>query len=167
MKKVLPLIALLFLILYSCQKKNNIGPNNCDDNFIVISDTCGCLFAPNIFSPNGDGKNDIYQPQGINITALTLTVKDTNQNILYLGNGINSGWDGKVNNQILAETFYEARIQATLCGKNIDTTTCFYLGKYNSNGCIPKYTASPIHFGDQIDPVTCSGNFPSADTLCP
>lgn len=158
-------LSLTAIVFVSC-KKNNIGPNNCDDNYISILDSCGCLYAPNVFSPNGDGVNDIYGPIGMNISSLTLTIKDTNQNVLYIGNGVNSSWDGKVNNQIQPETFYEARIQATLCNSTVDTTTCFYLGKY-TNGCIPKYTSSPILFMDQVDPVTCTPVYPTNDSLCP
>jgi gliding motility-associated-like protein len=60
-------------------------------------------FIPNVFSPNGDGINDVFMPQ------IDLQVFDRYGTILYRGT---SGWDG---------TYY---------GRLVDPDTYFYLIRY-------------------------------------
>ena len=60
-------------------------------------------FIPNVFSPNGDGINDIFMPQ------IDLQVFDRSGIVLYKGN---AGWDGTYN------------------GRLVDPDTYFYLIRY-------------------------------------
>lgn len=178
MKKQLPLIAVLVLtcsIIYSCKKKNTTSNKTtaafvCNDDHVLITGSC-CLYAPNIFSPNNDGINDTYTVISDSLASYTMTIKDTNSTTLYTTNSVANGWDGKVAGILQPETFYSARIQATFfnCALVIDTTTCFYLGKYNAAGCIPRPTTTPLYFLDQVDPIApCSlPPYPTADTICP
>lgn len=169
MKKTIILSALAFIvsiaIISSC-KKNTEPESTCSDEHIHINNNGCCLFAPNIFSPDSNGINDLYMVSAQGNTSFSLTIKDANQNVLFTSNSTSSAWDGTVNNQIQAEAQYEAHIQASFPNCSIDTTHCFYLGKYNS-GCIPKYSSTNLIFPDQFDPVGCLVPFPSADSLCP
>lgn len=178
MKKIILVTSICFmclvLVLNSCKKTTSNKTTStfvCNDNHLSISVGNCCLYAPNIFSPNSDGRNDLYTVIADSMSSYTLTIQDTNQNVLYTSNSVSNGWDGKVSGVLQAETFYSARIQASFinCTTTIDTTTCFYLGAYNSNGCIPKYSTTPLYFYDQVDPITpCSlPPYPTADSLCP
>jgi gliding motility-associated-like protein len=60
-------------------------------------------FFPNVFTPNGDGINDLLM-EGIKIL-----IYDRNGMLLYSGN---TGWDGKYN------------------GKDMDSDTYFYTASY-------------------------------------
>jgi gliding motility-associated-like protein len=60
-------------------------------------------FVPNVFTPNGDGINDVFMP------GLELEIVDRNGLILFIGN---TGWDGEYN------------------GHAMDTDTYFYLLYY-------------------------------------
>jgi gliding motility-associated-like protein len=68
---------------------------------LVATDEYGCTnsaselvdvipFAPNVFTPNSDGVNDVFLP------GLELQIVDRNGSILYTGL---DGWDGNYNGQ--------------------------------------------------------------------
>ena len=50
---------------------------------------------PNIFTPNGDGENDLYIIQGENIKDFRMIIFNQNGNEIYQTSDINRGWDGK------------------------------------------------------------------------
>jgi gliding motility-associated-like protein len=81
---------------------------------LVVQNSFGCLdtstlpvcilpdfsfYAPNAFTPNGDGLNDVWVPKGIGIDASTysLDVFDRWGNHLYQSNDWPKGWDGRAN----------------------------------------------------------------------
>jgi gliding motility-associated-like protein len=67
-------------------------------NFDTIKVLGTNVFIPNGFTPNGDGKNDIFGLITVNndyIQTATLKVFDRWGTEVYNGNGLNAGWDGK------------------------------------------------------------------------
>ncbi len=82
-------------ITYTFNKADTITANF--DTLKVLGSE---VFIPNVFSPNGDGKNDIFGLITIAndyLTQATLRVFNRWGNELYSGNGYNTGWDGKYN----------------------------------------------------------------------
>lgn len=55
------------------------------------------FYLPNIFSPNGDGTNDTWQPVGLfeGLTAFTTLVYDRWGTLVFKSNDPNMGWDGR------------------------------------------------------------------------
>jgi len=53
------------------------------------------LFAPNAFTPNGDGKNDIYTLAGIEIETIEWKIFNRFGEIIFVSDDIDMGWDGK------------------------------------------------------------------------
>ncbi len=53
------------------------------------------LEATNVFSPNGDGKNDYFEFKLLNIIELDLTILNRWGQVVYQSNDVNSTWDGK------------------------------------------------------------------------
>ena len=49
---------------------------------------------PNVFTPNGDGKNDIFFIESKNLKSFQLTVMDKNQKVVYSTNDSNFKWMG-------------------------------------------------------------------------
>lgn len=56
------------------------------------------MLLPNAFSPNGDGINDIFKPQGnCNADEYNLQIYARSGAVIYETKDINSGWDGSIN----------------------------------------------------------------------
>jgi len=64
------------------------------------------LFVPNLFSPNGDGKNDEFRLYGQRIETMTFQVYDRQGTLLFETNRLEEGWDGKYRNQSLPSGLY-------------------------------------------------------------
>jgi gliding motility-associated-like protein len=55
------------------------------------------LYIPNSFTPNGDGQNDVFAPQGNGLVAedYELLIFDRWGNLLFESNSLSQGWDGR------------------------------------------------------------------------
>ncbi|MHB8260674.1 MAG: PKD domain-containing protein [Bacteroidia bacterium] len=74
------------------------------------------LYVPNAFSPNADGKNEIFLAEGEGITQFKMYIFDRWGLLIYYSDDINKGWDGTYigkGTQILQEDVYVWKIQAT------------------------------------------------------
>jgi gliding motility-associated-like protein len=73
------------------------------------------LYIPDAFTPNGDGKDDIFIPSGSNFTNFQMYIFDRWGMLIYKTNDITKGWNGGVNNnsRICQEDTYVYLIQAT------------------------------------------------------
>jgi gliding motility-associated-like protein len=54
--------------------------------------------VPNVFSPNGDGTNELFFLNTTNATKISLTILNRWGNVVYEGSGINPAWNGKSQN---------------------------------------------------------------------
>ena len=52
------------------------------------------LYAPNAFSPNGDGNNDVFLAQGNGVVSFEMQVFDRWGGLVFESADIESGWDG-------------------------------------------------------------------------
>jgi gliding motility-associated-like protein len=82
----------------------------CQDSAIVdvYVDGFYTLYLPTSFSPNGDGKNDVFKIQGSGLISdkFELNVFARNGQIIYKTNDIEKGWDGTVNGkQVPADAY--------------------------------------------------------------
>ncbi|MBK6836692.1 MAG: gliding motility-associated C-terminal domain-containing protein [Bacteroidetes bacterium] len=82
--------------------------NNCYDSiskcFVVYEPSY--IIIPNVFSPNGDGKNDFYKMDGIGITTFHCEIYNRFGQKLYVWDGINGYWDGKTKTGIAVDGTY-------------------------------------------------------------
>jgi gliding motility-associated-like protein len=53
---------------------------------------------PNIITPNGDGKNEIFVIESENITSLRVQVRDMNGRLIHEWNNLHGFWDGRLGN---------------------------------------------------------------------
>jgi gliding motility-associated-like protein len=70
---------------------------SCDSILTIdlIIDACESIFyIPNIFSPNGDGQNDILYIKGKHIEEIAFYIYDRWGENIFESNDINIGWDG-------------------------------------------------------------------------
>ncbi|MFN8310918.1 MAG: PKD domain-containing protein [Chitinophagales bacterium] len=73
--------------------------NSCkkEDTVIVTVERNPCaasLFVPNAFSPNGDGKNDVFRVRGNDIVSIYLAVYDRWGQLMFETKSLNDVWDG-------------------------------------------------------------------------
>ena len=55
------------------------------------------IYLPNVFSPNGDGQNDILYVKGKGVETITLTIYNRWGNKVFEGKDMEQGWDGTYN----------------------------------------------------------------------
>jgi len=61
--------------------------------FLVKFETCGNVYIPSAFSPNGDGINDIFYIRG-NVNLITFKIYNRWGENVFISRDINHGWDG-------------------------------------------------------------------------
>ncbi|HXD93364.1 MAG TPA: PKD domain-containing protein, partial [Bacteroidia bacterium] len=78
-----------------------LSVNGCADTIVrtVIIEQDFALFVPNSFSPNGDGKNEIFKAEGEGITDFKMYIFDRWGNNIFTTTDINVGWDGRMHNK--------------------------------------------------------------------
>ncbi len=81
---------------------------------LIVSNSYGCadtavqeifispeftFYAPNAFTPNGDGKNDVFMPVGTDIDegSFHMLIFDRWGNLIYETKDFRKGWDGRAN----------------------------------------------------------------------
>jgi gliding motility-associated-like protein len=74
--------------------------NNCCDTILSTVVILGefIIYVPNAFTPNGDGNNDGFFPEGIGIDPnnFEMWIFDRWGNLIYYTQQLNKPWDGKV-----------------------------------------------------------------------
>jgi gliding motility-associated-like protein len=73
---------------------NSSGCNDTITRSIVIRDTAGVII-PNVFTPNGDGVNDYFQPIFHNVKDFACTIFDRWGKVIYDFSGVNDKWGGQ------------------------------------------------------------------------
>ena len=72
------------------------------------------IFVPNAFTPNGDGKNDIFQVYGNTIKSVNLWIYDQWGGMLFTSNRQSAGWDGTYKGKAQPVGVYVYYVEATL-----------------------------------------------------
>jgi gliding motility-associated-like protein len=77
---------------------------------------------PNAFTPNGDGKNDVFRvPQGVGVQLIRLAVYNRNGERVFMTSASDIGWDGTANGQKqpAGEYVWQIEYQDLLTGKKV------------------------------------------------
>jgi gliding motility-associated-like protein len=66
------------------------------------------LFIPNTFTPNNDGLNDVFLPQGVGLRLYEYSLKVYTRwgDVLFVSNNPKEGWDGTINNKPVQDGNY-------------------------------------------------------------
>ncbi len=97
-------------MVYYVNVKNKYGCSSSDSVIIDIEPT---LYIPDAFSPNGDGKNDVFRPQSTGYTAMEVYIFDRWGELLYHWNTLDGGWDGRFHGDLVQEDVYVYLVKAT------------------------------------------------------
>lgn len=78
---------------------------------VSILDYCATtFFIPEAFSPNGDGKNDLFKVYGTYIPNFEILIFNRWGEQIYSSTDINHGWDGKYMGNLVQEDVYVVKI---------------------------------------------------------
>lgn len=120
----------------------SVSPNTTMIYTVNISNTYGCsiskeikviveddfeVFIPDIFSPNGDGQNDILYVRGLGIKDLNFKIYDRWGEKVFESNDISKGWDGTykgtpLNNAVFVYDLKANLINGSTINKHGDVT---------------------------------------------
>lgn len=162
-------LMLTALFLSACREKRSKHANNYPNDIcpavasIFPEIDTGVVLIPTAFSPNGDGKNDVWRPVFKNVTALEIKIIDAAGNLLFRSNGLTDGWE-PLNGSKKGMTKYLAWIRATSTMGNV-MEKCTYIYSYY---CTPQHAPidnNLLQFGDQLNPNSPGTFLPTMETF--
>lgn len=100
------------------------NPNGCHDTIqrtIMVSDSSG-ISMPNIFTPNGDGINDVFLPQSTGLSKLDMRIYNRHGVLVSHIEKVNQHWDGRTTSGMECSegTYYFVLRASGLDGKTYD-----------------------------------------------
>ena len=153
------LIVLACIILFACNKSNC---KYCSQGNVAAVDSA-YIAIPDIFTPNGDGVNDLLYVIQRNITSVQLTIKHNNR-VEFQSTSLSTGWDGMYKSKQAKEKSYSYTVQATTTsGRTISLGGEICLIRDNCS----KTPLSACAFGSQFNFISASfdPNLPSLESI--
>ena len=83
-----------------------------DSLIITVQEEAPYLVIPNVFTPNGDGTNELFKIKGFNIVEFNCVIFNRWGIKLFEWNDIKTGWDGKIESKEAVDGIYFFIIQA-------------------------------------------------------
>jgi gliding motility-associated-like protein len=96
-----------------------LGPQACQNSLPGLASAKpkpGEIFIPNAFTPNADGKNDFFKPEGTSISAIDMKVFNQWGELIYQTNQL-TGWNGTYNGKLQPSGVYSYTIRITMTNK--------------------------------------------------
>ncbi|NLJ06312.1 MAG: PKD domain-containing protein, partial [Sphingobacteriales bacterium] len=83
---------------------------------IIQIDTMGQIWMPNAFTPNNDGKNDVFSPIGFGYAEYGYNMKIYNRwgEKIFESDNIHEGWDGTYMGEVCMEGIYIYEVTITM-----------------------------------------------------
>lgn len=152
-------------ILNGCEKDKDDPNGGTLDRPLFLHVDSACVQLPNVFTPNGDGINDILVAHGDEVTDLHMVVRTFGGDVIWQGAGGWPGWDGRQAGVLLPNRAYRVSIRATsLSGLPLNGTTSVFLAADPAHTCFSSDQA-PIT-GDMFEPGQCAPIYTTNDLFC-
>lgn len=93
---------------------NVANADGCKDSTAVtieVKPTSG-VYVPNAFTPNGDGRNEIFKVVTYNINEFEAFIYDRWGNLVYKWNDLDGGWDGTYKGELVQEDTFVWEVKA-------------------------------------------------------
>ena len=95
-----------------------LGPLPCQNSFWSepISGTTLStkeIFVPNVFTPNGDGKNDVLKVYGNYLASMRFSIFNQWGELIFVSTNLNTGWDGTYKNKAQPVGVYAYTLKVT------------------------------------------------------
>lgn len=86
----------------------------------IVIDPDFIIYAPNAFTPNGDGINEEFLPVGMGIDEKNyeLFIYDRWGNLIFYTDNVRRGWNGRINNRLVQEDTYVWKVLVQDISKN-------------------------------------------------
>lgn len=172
MKLLTPICLLLCVITACSEKDNSIHTTvwNCNAPLNYVQ-TPFVFSLPTVFTPNGDGKNDVYRPVGTYINGIDylMAIYKPNGVMIFKTTDYKTGWNGRDSSgNLVTDYSYGVTVHFTNNqGQLVDTCTQLWLLTNNTNGCAIRTADSAQYiFEDQINPATGKAAYPTAEVFC-
>jgi len=104
---------------YTLYVKDNVGCVDSAMITITVKKACSTdedVYIANIFSPNGDGINDVLNIQGTGLTSIYWAIYDRWGNLVFQTTDPAQGWDGTENGRAMESATYVYYLKA-ICKK--------------------------------------------------
>ena len=85
---------------------------------IVIVEKPYAIYAPNAFSPDGDGLNDVFKVSGQGIIDFEMEIFNRWGQMVFKSSNINQNWDGTFKGKDLPTGTYVYKIKIITYGEN-------------------------------------------------
>lgn len=92
--------------LYSVVITTTAGCEINSNEIEVIEECPVALFMPSAFSPNGDGRNDLFIPIYNRVTIFNLQIYDRFGGLMFETKNVDQGWDGRINGVVAPQGSY-------------------------------------------------------------
>ncbi len=159
---------LLSLLLTACNRDNDERPVcRLSDNYQYGY----YVQLPTAFTPNGDGKNDVFRPliySGAQLASYHMTITDKSGNTLFESTDTARGWDGRDASGAIVPGRYAGTItyySGYGYGGSASYSFCLALLNKGSNGCIPRSADGEYIFADMWQQNNGFQN-PTAESIC-
>jgi len=106
-----PITTPLNNIMYVVYITDSYGCSNTDTVNIEVDDATD-IFIPDVFSPNGDGQNDILYVRGKGIKEIEFIIYDRWGEKVFESSDLNKGWDGSFKSKLLSTAVFVYYIKA-------------------------------------------------------
>lgn len=73
-----------------------IDENGCIGKDSVYVDVFSPIYVPNSFTPNNDGINDIFRPEGLNVREFRMEIYNRWGDLIFETEDVDEGWNGSV-----------------------------------------------------------------------
>jgi len=98
---------------YRIRTESNDDPPLMAFSNFVIKQVESVLWLPNSFTPNGDGLNDFFKPEGTQMREFMMQIFTRYGNLIYTTEDQNLGWDGTHNGEDMPPVTYIYKMEAT------------------------------------------------------
>ena len=168
-KHPLPIILTAVCLVSACKKEEKGGGAGIVlAEHLQLSVDSLCVQAPNIFTPNWDGIDDVFWIQCRNATTFSLTIRNAVDSVVFSTSDQNEGWKGidpMVNDSLPTAGRYQYTVHVTgTSGAQLSGNSEVYVVPDLSTPCFSSLV--PPVFGDQFDPRICGIAYTSNDVVC-
>mgnify|MGYP003382097960 CR=1 FL=1 len=161
-------VAALSVALTGCRKEEvkSLEPA-LGEAFLFCEDSCH-VSLPNVFTPTGDGINEVFMFVGRHFTLSELKVFDMEGTVVFTTNSQSKAWDGRYSIPNAPEPaagrymYHLAGVTST--GTVLDGYRPIQLVTDHYSPCFNECVA-PV-YGDQFDPRRCGVVYTSNDLIC-